>query len=68
MVKNLPAMQEMRVPSLSQEDALKVEMATTLVFLPGRFQTEDSGELQCMGLHIESDITEHAHAVLGLFG
>ena len=37
-------------------------MATTLVFLPGKFQT---GELQSMGLHIESDITEHVHAVLG---
>ena len=62
MVKNLPAMQEMRVPPLSQEDPLEVEMATTLVFLPGKFQT---GELQSMGLHIESDITEHVHAVLG---
>ena len=35
MVKNLPAMQETRVWSLGQEDALEKEMASTLVFLPG---------------------------------
>ena len=35
MVKNLPAMQETRVGSLGQEDALEKEMASTLVFLPG---------------------------------
>ena len=34
-VKNLPAMQETQVQSLSGEDPLKKEMATTPVFLPG---------------------------------
>ena len=34
MVKNLPAMQKMRVQSLGQEDPLEKEMATTSVFLP----------------------------------
>ena len=34
MVKKLPAMQEMRVGSLSWEDPLEKDMATTLVFLP----------------------------------
>ena len=33
-VKNLPAMQEMRVQSLGQEDPLEKEMAATQVFLP----------------------------------
>ena len=36
MVKNLPAMQEMWVQSLGQEDPLEEEMATTPVFLPGK--------------------------------
>ena len=36
MVKNLPAMQETRVQSLGWEDPLEKEMATTLVFLPGK--------------------------------
>ena len=35
MVKNLPAMQETRVQSLCQEDALEKGMATTPVFLSG---------------------------------
>ena len=46
MVKNMPAMQEMQVPSPGQEDPLEVEMATILVFLPGKFHTEDAGESQ----------------------
>ena len=33
-VKNLPAMQEMQVQSLGQEDPLEKGMATTPVFLP----------------------------------
>ena len=35
MVKNLPAMQEMQVPSLGREDPLEERMATTPVFSPG---------------------------------
>ena len=49
-VKNLPAMQETRVQSLSQEDPLEKRMAThssTLVWrIPG---TEEPGRLQSMG-------------------
>ena len=37
MVKNLPAMQEIRVQSLDWEDSLEKEMATHSVFLPGEF-------------------------------
>ena len=37
MVKNLPAMQETHLQSLDQEDPLEKGMATTLVFLPGKF-------------------------------
>ena len=33
IVKNMPAMQEMRVQSLGQDDPLEKEMATTSVFL-----------------------------------
>ena len=36
MVKNLPAKQETRVRSLSQEDPLEKEMVPTPVFLPGK--------------------------------
>ena len=55
MVKNLPAMQEMRVQSLGQEDPLKQEMATHSTILawktpwmvePGGLQ---SVELQGVG-------------------
>ena len=50
-VKNLPAMQETRVQSLSQEDPLEKRMAThssTLVWrIPG---TEEPGRLQSKGL------------------
>ena len=36
VVKNLPAMQETQIQSLGCEDFLEKEMATTLVFLPGK--------------------------------
>ena len=45
MVKNLPAVQEtqeMQVRSLSQEDPLEKEMATTPVFLPEKSHGEKS--------------------------
>ena len=42
MIKNLPAMQEMQVQSLGQEDPLEKGMATTPVFLPGKFQGQRS--------------------------
>ena len=41
MIKNLPAMQEILVQSLDQEDPLEKEIAT-LVFLPGEFHEQRS--------------------------
>ena len=50
MVKNLPAMQETQVPSLSWEDALEKGMATHSSFLAWRIPwIEEPGGLQCMG-------------------
>ena len=58
MVKNLPAMQKMRVQSLGQEDPLEKEMATTSVFLPA----ESHGQRSLVGYSPwgckESDMTE----------
>ena len=51
MVKNPPAMLEMRVQSLGQEDPLKKEMATHSSILAWRIPwTEEPGGLQSMGL------------------
>ena len=53
MVKNLPAMQEVQeilVPSLSQEDPLEKGMATHSTVLVWRIPwTEESGRLHSMG-------------------
>ena len=44
MIKNCPAMQEMWVPSLGQEDPLKKEMATHSITLAWRIPwTEEPG-------------------------
>ena len=49
-VKNLPAMQETRVRSLSQEDPLEKRMATHSSILAWRISwTEVPGGLQSMG-------------------
>ena len=49
LVKNLPAMQETWVPSLSQEDPLEKEMAAHSSILVWRIQwTEEPGGLQSM--------------------
>ena len=49
-VKNLPAMQETQVQSLSQDDPLEKEMATHSSILAWRIpQTEEPGGLQSMG-------------------
>ena len=57
MVKNLPAMQEIQVWFLGQEDPLEEDMEThssTFAWrIPG---TDESGRLQSMG-HKESDTT-----------
>ena len=51
MVKNAPALQEMQVQSLGQEDPLEEGMATQSSILAWRIPwTEESGGLQSMGL------------------
>ena len=58
MVKNLPPMQEMRVPSLDQEDPLEKEITTHSSILAQEILwTEELGGLQSMGWQ-ESDTTE----------
>ena len=50
-VKNLPAMQETQVQSLSGEDSLEKRMATHSSILAWRFpRAEEPGGLQSMGL------------------
>ena len=50
MAKNLPAMQETRVRSLSQEDPLEKEMAAHSSIRAWRIPwTKDPGRLQSMG-------------------
>ena len=50
MVKNLPAMQETQVRSLSQEDPLEKEVATQSSILAWRIPwTDQPGGLQSMG-------------------
>ena len=51
MVKNLPAMQEIEVQSLGQEDPLEKEVATHSSSLAWKIPwTEEAGRLQSMGL------------------
>ena len=58
MVKNLPAIEEIQVQSLGQEDPLEKGMATHSSILAWRIpRTEEPGRLQSMGLK-ESDMTE----------
>ena len=53
MVKNLPATQETRVPSLAWEDPLEVEMATQSSISAWEIVlTEEPGGLQSMWLQI----------------
>ena len=50
-VKNLPAMQEMQVQSLGEEDTLENEMATHFSILAWKILwTEDPGRLQSVVL------------------
>ena len=50
VVKNLPAVQEMQVQSLGQEDPLEKEMATHCSILAWRIPwTEEPGGLQSTG-------------------
>ena len=50
MVKNMPAMWETQVQSLSQEDPLEMGMGPTPVFWPEEFHGQISHGLQSMGL------------------
>ena len=62
-VKNLLAMQEMQVRSLSQEGPLEKRMATYSSILAWRIPwKEDPGGLQSIGV-TESDMTEHTHTL-----
>ena len=57
MIKNLPVMQETRVPSLGQEDLLENRMATHSNIIDWRSSwIEEPGRLQSM--ESESDMTE----------
>ena len=59
MVKNLPAMQETQVQSLSLEDALEKGMATHSSILAWRIpQTEEPGGLQSMGLQSQTGLRD----------
>ena len=50
MVKNLPEMQETRVPSLGQEDPLEEGMVIVSSILAWRIQwTEEPGGMQSIG-------------------
>ena len=60
-LKRLPAMWEIWVRSLGQEDPLEKEMATHSSILAWRIPwMEELGGLQSMG-HKESDTTEQLH-------
>ena len=64
VVKNLPAMQEMWVRSLSQKDSLEKEMATYSSILAWEIPwTEEPGRLQSIGSQRvgHSLVTEHSH-------
>ena len=51
MVESLPAVREIRVQSLGQEDPLEKEMATDSSTLAWRIPwTDEPGKLQSMGL------------------
>ena len=57
-VKNLPAVHEMWVQSVGQEDPLEKKMTTHSSILAQEApQTEEPGKLQSMGSQKESDLT-----------
>ena len=57
-VKNLPAVQETWVLSLSQEDPLEEEMATHSGFLPGKYHAQRSLVSYSLWGHKEWEIIE----------
>ena len=61
MIKNLPAMQEIRVRSLAWENPLEEDMATHSRILAWRIPwTERPGELQSVGLHSQTQLKQHS--------
>ena len=66
-VKNLPAMQELQVPSLGQEDPLEDVMATHSSILAWRIPwTEEPGGLHSMGSpRVRHDLVAE-HMFIGL--
>ena len=69
MGKNLPAMQETWVQSLSQEEPLEEEMATHSSILAWRIPwTEEPGGLQTMVLQSQTQLSMHTQEPLGCFG
>ena len=58
LVKNLPAMQEIQVQSLSLEDPLRRKWQLTPVFLPGKFHGQRSLAGYSPRGHKESDTSE----------
>ena len=68
MVKNPPAVQEIQVWSLGQEDALEEEMATHSSTLTWEMPwTEEPGRLQSMGLQRVRHDWVHAHINISKF-
>ena len=61
MVKNLPAIQETHLQSLGWEDPLEKVMATSPVFLPGKFHgtksLRDYSPWGCKKLHTSKQLT-----------
>ena len=57
-VKNLPAVQEIWVPSLGQEVLWRREWVPTPVFLPGKFHRLKSLAGYSPWSHKESEVTE----------
>ena len=67
MVKNLPAVREIRIPSLAQEDPLERGMATLSSILAWRIPwTEEPGGLQSMGS--QRDMSEQLMLSLSTIG
>ena len=58
LVKNLPAMQEMWVRSLGQEDLRRMAWQPTPVFLPGESHEQRGLGGYCAWDRQESDMTE----------
>ena len=56
MVKNIPAVQEMQVQFLSQEDPLEKEMATRFYILAWEIPWTETGRLQSMGSQVRHDL------------